>query len=169
MRMTSRWIGAMAIGILFTGITCGAAGNTDAVAKCPHKAKGFGGGMGEFKQLNLTSNQSQQIEAIMELNRESMQTAMTQARETREALNRQIQSGPFDEQAVRAACKQNAAMEEEAAVLRAKVAGQIRAVLTSDQQAALDKLRADTRGKMHKRAIKNQGRPDKTTVCPDAP
>jgi len=160
----------MAIGMLVTGMTCGAAGDSDAVAKCPHKEKGLGGrGMGELKQLNLTSNQNQQIETIMELNRESMQTAMVQAREAREALNHQIQAGPFDEQAVRAACKKAAAAEEETAVLRAKVAGQIRAVLTSDQQAALDKLRTDAHGKMHKRALKGQGQADKKIACPDAP
>lgn len=169
MSSPSRLIGVVAIGMLLTGMTCCASGAPDDIAKCPHKGKGFGGGMEELKQLNLTSNQNQQIEAIMKLNREPLQTAMLQAREAREALNRQIQSGPFDEQSVRAACKKVAAAEEETAVLRAKFAGQIRAVLTSEQQAALDKLRADSRGKPHKRAIKNQGRADQKTACPEAP
>jgi len=152
----------VAIGMLAAGVACAASGETNAATQRPHEGKGFGGRfMAEFEQLNLTADQSQQIASIVKLNQDSMKAAMTKAKETREALNRQTQVGPFDEQSVRAACNKAAAAGEEAAVLRAKIAGQVRAVLTSDQQAALDKIRADERGKMHKRGAKEHGPADK--------
>lgn len=153
---------AVAIGMLAAGAACPASGETNATAQRQHEGKGLGGHfMAEFEQLNLTADQSQQIASIVKLNQESMKAAMTKAKETREALNRQTQAGPFDEQSVRIACKKAAAAGEEAAVLRAKIAGQIRAVLTSDQQAALDKIRADARNTMHKRFAKGRGTTDK--------
>jgi|GEM_PF-5296559 len=153
---------AVAVGMLAAGMACPASGETNAITQRPHEGKGFGSRcMAEFEQLNLTADQSQQITSIVELNKESMKAAMTKAKETREALSHQIQAGPFDEQSVRAACKKAAAAGEEAAVLRAKIAGQIRAVLTSDQQAALDKIRSDARSTMQKRFAKGHGKMDK--------
>ena len=161
---------AVAIGMLMIGAVWAGTGETNVAAQRPHEGKGFGGHfMTEFKQLNLTTNQSQQIELIMKDNHEAMQAAMTKAREMREALDHQIQAGPFDEQSVRAACQKAAAAGEEAAVLHAKVAGQIRAVLTSDQQAALDKIRSDARNTMHKPFAKGRGRMDKQIDGPSAP
>ena len=142
---------AVAIGMLATGVVCTASGETNTACQRPHAGKGFGGQfMAELDQLNLTADQSQQIASIMKLNRESMKSAATQWNESREALNRQVQVGPFDEQSVRAACKKAAAAGEEFSVQRAKISGQIRAVLTSDQQAALDKIRADAQSNMQK-------------------
>lgn len=153
---------AVAIGMLAAGAACPASGETNAAAQRLHEGKGSGGQcMTELKQLNLTADQSQQIASIMKLNQESMKAAQSKWKETREALNHQMQVGPFDEQSVRAACKKAAAAGEEAAVLRAKIAGQIRAMLTSDQQAALDKIRADARNTMHKRFAKERGTTDK--------
>ena len=158
MRTKRGLICAAAIGMLMAGAAWAETGDTNAAAKRTHEGKGPGGrGMAEFSQLNLTAEQNQQIEAIMKLNQEAIQAASAQAQETREALNKQMQTGPFDEQSVRAACKKAALASEEAAVLRAKVAGQIRAVLTSDQQAALDKMRSEARSKMHKRFEKERG------------
>ena len=125
--------------------------------------------MAQLEQLNLTAEQRQKIDSIAKLNQEPMKAAITAAKEAREALGRQTQAGPFDEQSVRAACKKAAAAGEEAAVLRAKVAGQIRAVLTSEQQAAWDKMQADKRSAMHRPFAKGHGRMDKQINCPSAP
>jgi len=153
---------AVAIGLLAAGVAYPASGGTNAAAQRPHEGKGLGGHfMAKLEQLNLTADQSQQIASILKLSREDMKAAMTQWTEAREALNRQTQTGPFDEQSVRAVCKKAAAAGEETAVLRAKITGQIRAVLTSDQQAALDKMRAEARSKMHKRFAKERGATDK--------
>lgn len=153
---------AVAIGMLAAGVACPASGENNAADQPSHEGRGSGGRcMAELAQLNLTADQGQQIEAIMQLNKESMKAAATQWKETREALTHQIQVGPFDEQSVRTACKKAAAAGEEAAVLRAKIAGQIRAVLTSDQQAALDTIRADAQNTMHKRFAKGHGKTDK--------
>ena len=153
---------AVAIGMLAAGVACTVSGETNAPVQRPHEGKGFAGHfMAGLEQLNLTADQSQQIESIMKLSKESMQAAATQAKDAREALNHQTQVGPFDEQSVRAACKKAAAAEEEVDVLRAKVTGQVRAVLTSDQQAAFDKMRADMQNSMHKRFAKERGATDK--------
>lgn len=142
---------ATAIGMLMAGMLWAGTGESNAPAR-PHEGKGFGGHfMATLEKLNLSADQSRQIASIMKLNRDAMKDAMAQWKEGREALARQIQTGPFDEQSVRAACKKAAAAGEEAAVLRAKINGQIRAVLTSDQQAALDKIRSEGREEIHKR------------------
>jgi Spy/CpxP family protein refolding chaperone len=155
-------IRAVAIGMLAASVVGPASGETDADARRPYAGKGHGGRfMAELEQLNLTADQRRQITSIVELNRESIKAAMTTAKETREALQNQTQAGPFDEQSVRAACRKAAAAGEEAAVLRAKVAGQIRAALTGNQQAAWDKIRADARSAMQKRFAKGHGRIDK--------
>ena len=152
-------IQALAIGMLGAGVACTAPGATNAAAQCQSKGQGFGGRcMAELAQLNLTPDQSREIESIMQLNREALKAAMTTAKEARAALNRQVQSGPFDEQSVRDACRKAAAAGEEAAVLRAKVAGKVHTVLTSEQRAVLDKLRADAQGKMRKRFAGKHGR-----------
>ncbi|MFH1475907.1 MAG: Spy/CpxP family protein refolding chaperone [Verrucomicrobiota bacterium] len=162
MRTNRGLICAAAIGMLVAGVACSASGETNATTQRPHEGQDFGGRfMAVFEQLNLTADQSQQIASIMRLNQESIKTAMIKVKDTREALNHQIQAGPFDEQSIRAACKKAAAAEEEAAVLRAKVAGQIHTVLTSDQQAALDKIRADRQNTMHKRFRQRRGGMDK--------
>jgi len=158
MSMTRGLICALAIGMLAAGAAGPASGATNAAAQHPYKGQGLGGRfMAVLEQLNLTADQSQQIASIVKLNRKSMKAAMTQWTEAREALNRQTQTGPFDEQSVRAVCKKAAAAGEETAVLRAKITGQIRAVLTSDQQAALDKIRAEAQSKMRKRFAKERG------------
>ena len=162
MSTTRGLICAAAISMLAASVAYPAPGETNPPAQRPHEGQGFGGRfMAELKQLNLTADQSQQIASIEKQNKEPMQAAMTKAQETREALNRQIQAGPFDEQSVRDACKKAAAAGEEAAVLRAKISGLIRAVLTSDQQAALDKMRADAQSTMHKQGAKERGTKDK--------
>jgi len=162
MSMNRGLICAMAIGMMAAGVAGHASGGTNTAAQCRHKGPGAGGRyMAALEQLNLTADQSQQIASIMKLDREAMKAAATQWQETREALSRQIQVGPFDEQSVRAACKQAAAASEEAAVLRAKMAGQIRAVLTSEQQAALDKIRTDARNTMRKRFAKERDTTEK--------
>lgn len=153
---------AVAIGMLAAGMAYSASGETNAVAQRPHEGKGFEGQfMAGLEKLNLTAEQSQQVASIVKTNQEAMKAAATQWQEARKALERQIQAGPFDEQSVRAACKRAAAAGEEAAVLRAKIAGQIRAVLTSDQQAALDKMRTEAQSNMHKRFAKERGTMDK--------
>lgn len=162
MRTNRGLICAVAIAMLTSGVAWTASCETNAAAKRPHEGKGFGGPfMAELDKLNLTADQSQQIASIVKLSREDMKAAMTQWTEAREALDRQTQTGPFDEQSVRAACKKAAAAGEETAVLRAKITGQIRAVLTSDQQATLDKIRAEARSKMQKRFAKERGATDK--------
>lgn len=112
----------------------------------PHKGRDFGDRfMAGLEKLNLTSEQSGQIASIVKLNKDTMKNAMSQCREAREALIKQTQVGPFDEQSVRAACKKAATADEESAVLRAKINSQIRAVLTEEQRATLDKMRSEER------------------------
>ena len=153
---------AVAIGMLMTGAVWAGTCETNAAAFPPHEGKGFGGQfLAGLEKLNLTADQSQQIESIVKLDQESVKAAATQSKETREALNHQVQAGPFDEQSVRAACKKAAATSEEDAVLRAKVNGQIRAVLTNDQQVNLDKMRAEFWGNMQKRFGKGHGTANK--------
>ncbi|MBI2441456.1 MAG: Spy/CpxP family protein refolding chaperone [Lentisphaerae bacterium] len=124
----------------------------------PHKGRG-GQLMAELEKLDLTADQSQQIASIVKLNRETMKEVHSAWAEARAALERQISADEFDETAVRTACRNAAAAGEEFAVQRAKIASQIRAVLTSDQRAELDKIRAEKRSTKGKRFGKEHGAP----------
>ncbi len=104
-----------------------------------------------LESLNLSADQKEQIRILQQQNREAIAAALARQREAREAVEAQVQAAVFNEQALREACRKAAAAHEEVAVLRARQASQMRALLTADQQAAFDKQRADTRGRMRDR------------------
>lgn len=121
---------------------------------------GPGGPLGEgflrvLLGLDLTDGQKQEAALILSKHRE-------EGRERREALHQAMdrlraaaEADPFDEEAVRAACKGVAAAGEEMAVHGAALAAELRGVLTPEQRASLEAHKA-SRQEMRERRMEKR-------------
>lgn len=156
-------LGLAALGIvaLVGGATALAQGGPGAFG--PRGRHGMGpmgfGPMRGLARLGLTDDQRQQIRAAVTAHRDEFRALMERGRQAREAQKAAIDAMPVNEQAVRAAAAQVAAVEADTAVLRARVHEQVFSLLTPDQQAkaqALETQREQRRAQM--RAERQQWR-----------
>jgi Spy/CpxP family protein refolding chaperone len=101
-----------------------------------------GGGFRFLRHLDLTETQKTEIRAILDNHRNdpAVQTLRDNLQEARRALRDAVRSETFDESAVRNAHQTAANHAEEMAVHRAKVFGEISAVLTPEQREQLKSL-----------------------------
>jgi protein CpxP len=106
------------------------------------------------KELQLTTQQKQQIKEIFARNRPQNEPLMKQMHTERQALRTLIQANAIDEAAIRAQSAKVAAVEADLAVQRAKVAREIRAILTPEQIAKEKELQAQRDKKMEERAAR---------------
>ena len=106
------------------------------------------GPLGE--RLELSDEQRDSIRTIVEAERESVRPWIEDLKTRDEAVEEAVHAEPFDEEAVRAAARQAADIRVELAVARARVADEIRGILTPDQRETLGELRAERR-EMHGR------------------
>ena len=102
------------------------------------KRDGF---MKMLKHLDLTDQQEAQVTAILDQHKEQHQALRDQLKKDRQALHEAVMADTFDEANIRTASKALASDMEEMAVLRGKVASEIRAVLTPEQIAKLKEMR----------------------------
>jgi Spy/CpxP family protein refolding chaperone len=132
-------------------------------APCGH-GKGQGGpGKGFLRvltQLNLTDSQKYDIAGLLRQHREEMQECGNKMFEARKALMEAVTANEFKEQAVREAARRAADVEEERAVLKAKLFNEIRQHLTPEQQETLVKLKADFASRMQNWKAHRMGRMD---------
>ena len=104
---------------------------------------GFGmEGMAGLRQLGLTDDQRAQIRTAMSGHRDEFKALSERARTARQAQAAAISAVPMNEQQVRAASADIAAVQADMAVLRARVHEQVFSVLTPDQQAQARTLAA---------------------------
>jgi len=106
------------------------------------------------RELNLTDAQREQIRTAAQGHQEEMKAIGEKQRTARKALDDAITADQFDEVAIRDRAKELAAVEADAAVLRAKVHQAAWAVLTSDQQQKAKELK----GQMEQRMKDGRGR-----------
>ncbi|HOI94014.1 MAG TPA: Spy/CpxP family protein refolding chaperone [Syntrophobacter fumaroxidans] len=130
-------IALVSILVLFTMASVGA-----TVAAAGPRGHGGGGGhggcmLGTLLSLNLSEAQKHDVAVIMKSNRDEFRTVVGQMREAKKALFDRINAEPLDEEAIRQAVRQLAAVGEQAAVMRGRVLSEIKAVLTPEQRAAL--------------------------------
>jgi Spy/CpxP family protein refolding chaperone len=97
--------------------------------------------------LNLTDAQREQVRTIMQGHREEGQALMQKGQSAIEAL-RKATEGTVDEGAAGQQGQAVGAVIAEAAVLRAKVRGEILAILTPEQQAEASKIQAEREARM---------------------
>jgi len=93
-----------------------------------------------LRWLDLTDEQRQVIQAVLEDNREQLAAAHQAVTEARQALNELVFDGA-DEQAVRQAAEVLAAAVADEAVLRAGVISAVKEALTDEQLESLSTLR----------------------------
>jgi protein CpxP len=87
--------------------------------------------------LGLTEEQQTQMRSVLQKHRPEIEPLIERVVAERRALREQIQSETFDEAAVRAQAARVAAVEADLAVARAKVAAEIRPLLTEQQREQL--------------------------------
>jgi Spy/CpxP family protein refolding chaperone len=109
---------------------------------------GFGAGFA-LGQLNLSDAQKQQVQGIMQRDREQMRSTMQRLNEAMQAQHAAINQVPVNEQAVRAAAAQVASVQADLAVAQARVHADIWNILTPEQQTKAKELeqQAQTRAR----------------------
>jgi protein CpxP len=107
----------------------------------PGAFRGPGGPMMiPLRQLNLTDVQRDQVRSIFESHRQETRTLAERARTAHQALQAAVTADTFEEGTIRARSSELSAVETELAIARARLHGEIVAVLTPDQKAQLKKL-----------------------------
>jgi Spy/CpxP family protein refolding chaperone len=94
-------------------------------------------------ELQLSDDQKAQISSIFAAARDKMHAMRRELREKHMALRDAAQNEPFDETVVRSKAQELADYQAEMMVARAKLMTEAFAVLTSDQKAKLQELRAE--------------------------
>lgn len=104
----------------------------------------FSGGMLRgLTRLDLTDSQKGEVARILGSNREAGRQRCDAMRHAMEALQGATKAEVFNEDRVRAAFREVAAAGEEMAVHRARLAAELKGILTSEQKAALEERRID--------------------------
>jgi periplasmic protein CpxP/Spy len=104
--------------------------------------------------LGLSDGQKEQAKAIFQENRAQAKPTLVSLRTERHQLRNLIHSGSADEGAIRAQSAKVSALQADLAVQRAKGAKQLLALLTPDQQAEWQALRAEREQKFLKSGSK---------------
>lgn len=107
------------------------------------------------KDLQLTAQQKQQVKEILAKNRPQSEPLMKQFTTERRAMRTLIQADSFDEAAIRAQSAKMVSLEADLAVQRARIAQEIRAVLTPEQIAKAKELQAQRDKKMDERFMRH--------------
>jgi len=150
-----RLLMAMAMTALITG---------PAYAVPGHGGPGMGGGsdahfgqrlLTVLLELDLTDAQKHDAAVILAKHRQQGRAQLGALREAMENLRRTSEGEPFNEEAIRAAFKGVAAAGEEVAVHRARLAAELKGILTPEQKASLEGLKA-ARQKHRKGRMKNR-------------
>ena len=101
-----------------------------------------------LRELELTDAQREQVKAIMESHRDEQKAAGDKMMAARKALHEAIAAETFNEAAIRAAAGEVGAAEADAAVLQAKIHGEVFAILTPEQVKKAKELRTEMENRM---------------------
>lgn len=129
-------------GLVLAGGFGGGHGHGHGAGMFGHRGHGdmLGGMVRVLRRLDLSSEQRDQVHAILDAARPQFKTHADAMRAGREQL-RELSPAKFDEAAVRAIAQNQAKEMTEMIVLSQKVRSQIYAVLTPEQQSKLAEMR----------------------------
>ena len=96
-----------------------------------------------LRELGLTDAQREQVKGIFESHKDEFQAIGERMKTARQAQQAAIETAPLDEATIRAKSADIAAVEADAAVLRAKVHAAVFQVLTPEQQEKAKSLKAE--------------------------
>jgi len=115
----------------------------------PGMRGGPGGMFGlPLRELDLTDAQREQVKAIMTSHRDEQKAVGDKMMAARKALHEAIAAETFNEAAIRAAAGEVGAAEADAAVLQAKIHGEVFAILTPEQVKKAKELRSEMENRM---------------------
>jgi Spy/CpxP family protein refolding chaperone len=143
----------------------------------PGGFRGRGPGMGPggpgalglpLAELNLTDAQREQVRQLMEQFQAQNRTLFERVRQGEEARRNAVETTPVDESRIRTVMQQLAEAETELAVQRARLHSEIHALLTPEQQAQAQKLRADREARLKQRQDRLQQRLQQRGTRPQA-
>ena len=120
------------------------------------RAGPLGGPLLPLGRLGLTQAQQEQVQAVMEQNRQATRTAEERVREVRQALQDAVTADSVNEGAIRAVATELGLAEGDAAVQRAYVHAAVWQLLTPEQQAAAREAKAE----MQQRSAQRRQRVD---------
>jgi periplasmic protein CpxP/Spy len=100
---------------------------------------GPGGPMRDFglRGIELTDAQRDQVKTIMDAHRDELQKAGTAVREAHRALAEATRADPVNEEAIRTASAAVGSAMANESILRARIRGEVSAILTAEQQETL--------------------------------
>jgi Spy/CpxP family protein refolding chaperone len=101
--------------------------------------------------LNLTEAQREQARNIAQQHQQQTRTLRERLRAARAAQQQAVDTMPVDEGRIRAAMQDLAAVEADLAVEQARLRSDLFAILTAEQQAQAQKLRAEREARMKER------------------
>ncbi len=103
------------------------------------------------RRLDLTATQRTQVRDVIERHRDELRAARLQVSEARAALRQATEGWPLDPGAVRLAADRLGVAIGERAVLMGRVHDEVRQLLTAEQAATLDALRAEREARLQER------------------
>lgn len=103
----------------------------------------FGGRMRLGERLGLTEEQRGKIKTVLASHKDEFGPLTQKIADERKALRVLIQADTLDEAAIRSQAMKVAAVEADLAVARAKVAQQVRPLLSVEQKQRLQELKAE--------------------------
>lgn len=116
-----------------------------------HDAGMMGPMRGMMRDLGLSTEQREQIRAIMANAWQQGDAERKALQDIRAQVEAAIAEGPFDEARVRTLIERGAPLMTEAAVRMARTMAEVRAVLTPGQRVQMDERRAEMRERMAER------------------
>ena len=102
-------------------------------------------------ELNLTDAQKHDIAVILKEHRSTASSTLASMITAKKDLFELIDADEMNEEAIRTAFQKAAEYEEELTVMRAKLIQEIRGVLTDEQKATLESMKAKMQAKMKER------------------
>jgi len=176
MTKTFRYIGAAAIAAALLGgaaivVNAQQPGPLGSEARMHGRGTGGHGGAGRGLQmhlrgLDLTDTQRTQVEGIMDANKAAFEEVGRRMGAARQELRKAIGASPVDEAAIRAASAGVAAVEADAAVLRAQVRTQIFGLLSAEQLQKATELEARREARSKERQERGHERRDQRRQGP---
>jgi Spy/CpxP family protein refolding chaperone len=123
-----------------------------------HGGRGFMGPIAGLGQLGLSDDQRQQVHAALTAHRDEFKALFERARKAHQGQAAAVEQVPMNEQQVRAAAAEVAAVEADMAVLHARVHEQVFSLLTPDQQTKAKSLAAERSARRAQRQAEWQQR-----------
>jgi Spy/CpxP family protein refolding chaperone len=103
------------------------------------------------QRLDLSAEQRAQVRGVLDRHRSTVRDGREALRAVRRAQFEAVHGATFDEERIRAAAADTARAQTDVLVTRARIASEMRALLTADQRQELDDMLAEARARAERR------------------